>query len=844
MKKLIKKTIYSSLILLVLLVCLLSFFLSSTPGLYTMIRFGALYLPGTLKVHHLNGRLLDHFSIGELDYQNKQTTIKIKQITVNWHFLSILRRQLHINNLKADTLDVTHGILLTSIKKIKITGQYNQEGLKINSLSFNYLDQTILSQLQVEAQFPYNVSGTIQINPHPKTKKIFNGTIDIGGALNQLTWVGDFQGPGDISINGSLNQLAQLSLTSKWRTLQWENSPENTINSPEGKLKISGTLPHLDMEITSKLNRASQANWQLVAHINGTLPWQWNFEANLSQPLDPASQHEGLYTKLTAKGRIKDSTHGSMELTINPGHYQMAEGSIISSLKFQGGVLTASLSPKQLAGKGSLTLDEGKKVNVLFQLPKFDLTKGLSSTQPVSAELSLFVNSFDFLQDLSPDISKPKGHLTASLKTTGTLGKANIESKLTLSQASVVVPRLGLNLDSIDFIALGKKQHWEATGTLVSGGKKLNLKGQGPLNSPLSGDISLQGSDFPIMNTKEYQIKITPQLNINVTPSNFNITGSILVPFAQIKPHTFSNSIVLSEDVVFQSKKTKNESPPPTPFNSNMDIRVEMGNKVDLSFKGLNASLAGTVNLKQVPQGPVSAIGELTVKKGTYKAYGQDLAIEQGQLIFTGGLLDNPGINLRAAKKIDTTTASASGTNQPFDFSSNNLQNSNVRGNISVGVEVTGRLTEPKILLFSNPAILSQADILSMLVLGRPANQANKAGGQLLLAAISSMNLGNGTNGTQLLEQLKKNLGFDLNVQTTSNYNIATNQISDSTAVVVGKSISKRIYLSYNVGLSQADPNVLTLKYLLNKFYSIQVSTSTTANAIDILYTSSKKGKI
>ena len=202
--------------------------------------------------------------------------------------------------------------------------------------------------------------------------------------------------------------------------------------------------------------------------------------------------------------------------------------------------------------------------------------------------------------------------------------------------------------------------------------------------------------------------------------------------------------------------------------------------------------------------------------------------------------MDNPGINLRAAKKIDTTTASTSGTNQTFDFNNSNLQNANVRGNISVGVEVTGRLTDPKIILFSNPAILSQADILSMLVLGRPASQANKAGGQLLLAAITSMNLGNGTNGAQLLEQLKKNLGFDLNVQTTSNYNLATNQISDSTAVVVGKSISKRIYLSYNVGLSQSDPNVLTLKYLLNKFYSIQVISSTKSNGIDILYTSSK----
>jgi translocation and assembly module TamB len=843
MKKLIKKTIYGSLLLLVLLICLLSFFLTSTPGLYTAIKLGALYLPGTLKVHKLNGRLLDNFSIGELSYQNKHTTIKIKQIQVNWQLLSIIQGHLPIKNLNADTLDINQVGKFTRFKKIKITGLYNQQGLKCDSLRFNYLDQPVSSHMQIETKAPYKVSGSIKINPYSQSPKILKGTINISGDLNQLTWTGEFQGPGEISLKGNLDQLSQFKLTSKWRNLLWQKSPASTFNSPEGTLKISGILPHLNMELTAKVNKSSEENWQLVAHIKGAFPWHWNFDANLSQPLDPSSKREGLYTNLTAKGIIKDSNEGSMELTVHPGHYQTAKNSLVSSLKFQGGVLKTSLSPQRLSGNGTFGIDDNKKIKVHFKLPKFNLNKGLSNSQPISAELSLLLNSFDFLQDLSPEISKPTGQLTASLITTGTLGKTNIESKLTLSKASLVLPKLGLNLDSIELIALGKKQHWSATGSVVSAGKKIKLKGQGPLGSSLNGDITLQGADFPLMNTKEYQINISPQLNINFAASNMNITGSIIVPFAKIKPHTFANSITLSEDVVIQSKLTKNDTPPSPLFSSNMNIRVEMGNKVELSFKGLNATLGGTVTLKQVPLSPISALGELSVIKGTYKAYGQDLAIEQGQLIFTGGGLDNPGINLRASKIIDTTTASTAGTSQPFDFSSNNLKNTNVRGNITVGVEVSGRLTEPKILLFSNPAILSQADILSMLVLGRPANQANKAGGQLLLAAISSMNLGNGTNGTQLLEQLKKNLGFDVNVETTSNYNIATNQISDSTAVVVGKSISKRIYLSYNVGLSQADPNVVTLKYLLNKFYSIQVSNSTTANAIDILYTSSAKGK-
>ena len=108
------------------------------------------------------------------------------------------------------------------------------------------------------------------------------------------------------------------------------------------------------------------------------------------------------------------------------------------------------------------------------------------------------------------------------------------------------------------------------------------------------------------------------------------------------------------------------------------------------------------------------------------------------------------------------------------------------------------------------------------------------------MAAISSMNLDSGKKGMQLLSQLKQTLGVDFNVQNNSLYNQKTSQVSDNTALVVSKSLSKRIYISYNIGLLQPDSNVLTLKYLLNKFFSVQVNTSDSGTGIDLLYTHGK----
>src|SRR5260221_191861 len=98
MKKLIKQALYSTLIFLILLVSLLSFLLSTTPGLYTLIKLSTLYLPGTIKVHHLSGHLLNQFTIEDIDYQMDKTTIKIKQLVVNWQLKSLLEHQLLINS--------------------------------------------------------------------------------------------------------------------------------------------------------------------------------------------------------------------------------------------------------------------------------------------------------------------------------------------------------------------------------------------------------------------------------------------------------------------------------------------------------------------------------------------------------------------------------------------------------------------------------------------------------------------------------------------------------------------------------------------------------------------------
>ncbi|WP_454783153.1 translocation/assembly module TamB domain-containing protein [Legionella sp. WA2022007384] len=633
-------------------------------------------------------------------------------------------------------------------------------------------------------------------------------------------------------------QESQL-IIAEWQGLQWNIEQDKIIDSKKGTITATGVLPNLQIDMRSQMITAPEDHWLMKAKIRGTFPWQWTFDANLN-PQNSAPQNARLYTNLSARGEITAHNQGNLLVKIRPGFYHEPNNDALPVLQFKGGSLKILLSPESLKGSGLLAIDEHKNLKLKFQLPKFALDTGLNDEQSINSELVLKINSLDFLQKISPEINNLKGQLVASLKVSGTLNKSKIESQLRLSNTHFDLPRLGLYIDAFEINVRGKERSWETTGSIASSGHHLSLTGKGKLNSKFIGDFVLEGNDFPLVQTSEYKIDISPKLNLHFTPTVQSISGNILVPYAEIKPRSFHNSVSLPDDVVYKRKEK-----PSTSFNlfNSMDIDLEMGKEVAVSVKGLKGYLEGILHLKQSQQSSINAFGELSVRQGTYKAYGQDLAIQQGQLLFRGGPISNLEINLRAAKKISTTSTTLATSTQLLDFNSSNMQNINYGETMILGVEATGRLTRPKIQLFSDPATLSQADILSLLVLGRPANQADKAGGQLLLTAISSMNLGSNTNSLQLLEQLKQTAGIDFNVQTNTNYNQLTNTSSDTTSFVVGKSLSKRLYLSYNIGLSQTDTNMLTLRYLLNRFFSIQISNSDTSSGIDFLYTSNKKIK-
>ncbi len=837
MKHIIKNTLKSLLLLCALGATILAFFLFTTTGLKTIIHLGSIYLQHPIKAHEVKGRLFDTFQLGELQLNYQDHTIVIKKMYVNWHLKSLLKSQLPIDSLLIEHLELIQKDEAQKVEHIVLSGLLTKNQISLDSFTADYANARVLAKGEVATQSPYATQAKLTISSITKTQPKLAGAFSIQGTIDALHWYGNITGLGTIAIQGSLLQAKNIEQSIRWNNINWPLTQTPQFSSEQGALFIKGTLPNVDVQLDTKIAQTSQNPWHITAQAQGSVPWQWNFNVLLNPPTLSSTRPDGLYSAITLKGSINNPQNASITLQAAPGVIKFTEQDSFSEIAFSGMLLTAQLSDKGLSGQGVFTLDEQKKINLNLQLPGLKPLDGVDEQQKISAQVSASINSLDFLSQFITGIKDPKGALQVELNANGTLKNPQIETKATLKQASIELPELGMQLKAIQCDIHALKDRWSATGSIGLGGQTLLLKGDGLLAPSLNASIELTGDSLPIIDTYEYQINASPKLQIKYDKELLDIAGTITIPHAKIKIQSFSNSISLSKDAVFEKKKEQEKKARST-INSQMNVAVTMGDDVDLTAQGLHATLTGTVYVKQAPQGAMTATGELNVVQGKYKAYGQNLTIEQGELFFTGGAIDNPGINVRASKNITTAAIETSGTTQLVDFNSNNLQNANLRGNITVGVEVTGRLTDPEIQLFSTPAILSQADILSMMILGRPASQANKAGAQLLLAAISSMDLGKNTHGTQMLEQLKHSLGVDFDIETNSNYNLLTNTVSDKTAFVVRKSISDRLSIGYNVGLSQTDPNVVTLKYLLNKFFSVQVSTSSSNSGLDVLYTS------
>lgn len=519
---------------------------------------------------------------------------------------------------------------------------------------------------------------------------------------------------------------------------------------------------------------------------------------------------------------------------------QIMPGTIIyKSLKlgaqhihFNGGLLSANLSPTRgLNSRLDFSLTQGQKLNASLLLPNYKKFEQNFINQNIQGEISAHFSDWRFLSALLPKtFSTPYGLLDLQSHFAGTLLRPTLMGSLKFSQGQVEIEPLNTQYKRINFTAQSSHNGLiQYDGSMQSGEGRIELHGETDLNRlGTPSTLNISGHNFSIANTDEYHVEVSPKLTLQTQGNRIELIGEIFIPKAKIMPINFvDQAVVLPRDVVFVDLKHQKSNK--SPWHMLSHIRVILGNEIFIDSMGLKGQLAGKIDLHDDTDRLTMGNGELHIKNGAYKIYGQELNINTGRLFFTGGPVTNPSLEIRAVRQIKILNVG--GTNTTDIATKFNFDNQ-----LTVGAYITGTLDEPQTSLFSDPATLSQSDILSYLVLGHPSDQVSIGDANMLLQAASSLNLG-GNQFEQITREFQNILGLDqLSVESNSYVDPTTSSLKQNTSLVLGKALSPKFYISYSVGLIEPI-NVFTVRYLINSKWTLQSSSSTFANSADILYT-------
>lgn len=304
----------------------------------------------------------------------------------------------------------------------------------------------------------------------------------------------------------------------------------------------------------------------------------------------------------------------------------------------------------------------------------------------------------------------------------------------------------------------------------------------------LQGQLRFQGQRLRLADVPETRIDASPNLVLEVNGSKISVTGEVTVPWARLQPRQLVGAVLSSPDVRLL-REVRGESQAGLQLSAR--LRLNLGEDVRLEALGLNGQLGGSVLLTSQADGNTTGTGELEIRGGTFRAYGRELAITRGRLLFAGGPVDDPGLDLRAVRRLP---------------------------GYEVGVLVRGPLRKPQLTLFSDPS-LPQTQIASMLVVGRSLDQLGPGSRQALTGSSADV----ATQGGALLAgQIGRYVGLD---------EVTLQEDADrDTSLVLGKFLSPRLYVSYGISLTDSI-NTLKLRYTIGDRWMISAEAGKEAAA-------------
>ena len=671
--------------------------------------------------------------------------------------------------------------------------------LNINQLDFKLVGSPDINQpLLVNLNADYiSIAGSTSEKP-----TVINSTdIKINGRGSQH----QLQGSSNLTLDGKAYHFNLSAHGGLDQHYQWRGRVNALDISGALNLKL---LNPIQLEAGTEHVSMQNARW---AALNGNLTLN-----NLNW-----DKNKGLITRGSASNLALHELHNVIELPVeqnmiiggdwNFSYSRHMQGYL--KLYQQGGDITLPQHQQKL-GLQNVRLDaqfqNGHINNHLSGITRYGTTdatlvitpdnNGKVSTAPISGRIKLDSPDLSTIRNLLPIGMQLKGNMHAEAGISGHLNEPLLNGTLT-----------GNNLYYRD----------QANGTILENG---NLKSHFQGRRWLIDNLSFARRDGTIKLSGVVDMtKLTPDINVTAHFDHYNIFDQInrrltISGNTQLL-YTIAHGIVLNgklkvdkglfgmqksgmpqldDDVVVLGREKTAEQQRPTPIRLNLDL--DMNDAFRFSAEGIDVLLGGQLTATANPGSTVQIVGTVNVVRGQYKAYGQDLVIQQGSTISFVGPMDNPNLKIRAKRRYSQ---------------------------VGAGVEALGRLDSPRINLIANEA-MSEKDKLSWLILNRPSS--GSAGDEAAIAAAASAWLAGGLND-------KLGLLDEIGLTSQQTRNSQTGEMNPAEqAITIGKHLSNNLYISYLYGIESATQTV-SITYQISRALQSIVRVGTGSAGGEIRYT-------
>ncbi|MDF0534440.1 translocation/assembly module TamB domain-containing protein [Shewanella sp. A32] len=481
---------------------------------------------------------------------------------------------------------------------------------------------------------------------------------------------------------------------------------------------------------------------------------------------------------------------GSGRLTLPDGKGKQ------TAIDFDGGYIKASLNQQSLTTQVTFTAGD------ILQLHS-QLSIAVTPEHALKGTVKMQRINLQPLQKLLPQLQTLTGLVNADVNIGGTLNEPQFSGQLQVDNAELVSTSNPTAIKQLQLQLVFAGQQATVASHWIMGEGKGQMQGTIRwTDGRFTGDLAVTGNDLTIIQPPLAILKVSPNLQLHVTPQLLDVKGNVSVPSGTITIVQLPDGgINVSQDVVFDDNIAAAQKRSP-PMAINADLSVNVGNKVAIDGYGLKGILSGTLRLQQLANKPAQLFGNIRVLDGSYRFMGQTLTITTGELQFVGPP-QVPNLNIEAIREIKDE-------------------------DVVAGVRVTGTPRKPVVTLFSNPT-KEQAEILSYIVQGKgyDASQNNS----LMLSAAMAIS-GQVSGGGQALSNIGNTAAGLVEKFGFSNVQLDTD---DDGKVAISGYLGKDLMLKYGVGVFTPGYEMTVRYYLLSKLY-LESVTSTVGQSLDIYY--------